>query len=366
MSGLGGKSAAAAGAIAVMAVVVAGGCFKPDRGSLEQRRAAAARKHQMVAPAETYRTLGAAAGGGAPVLDEEERGRVVARFGARAVTLGDLAARFASLPRNLRLYAYTTPDRVQQLMDNVLDVELMATEARRLGLDRDARVLLPAKAAMVRAFVREELPRRVPVPPVTDEDVRAEFEAHPERYAAPVEARAAQLVTLSRPQAEALRAQIEAEAGDDPARRTALFRTLVARHSVDDATRADGGDLPPVRSDDSPAPDALPRALRDAALALERPGALSPVVDVGTRYHVLLLTERSGGERRPLEAVEGTVRSRLFQERQEAAAARHIAELRAGAAITIDHDGLRRVSEEAAAQRAGTGGATAAPQGDTP
>lgn len=347
-------------AVAVLLGLLAGGCGKPERDTAEHRRAAALRKQQMAAPPEAAEMLGAAARGG-PSLDDEQRALVAARFGERTITLGDLARHFGSLPRNLQ-YAYLTPDRVRQFLDHVLDVELMAAEARRLGLDRDARVLLPAKAAMARAWLREELPEKEAIPPVTEEELRAEYAAHPERYAAPVVVHVTQLVTPTRAQAEALRAQLASEADAAPERRAERFRELVARHSVDDDSRGDRGDLPAIASDD-PAPT-LPRVVREAALALQRPGELSPVIELGTRYHILLLTERSGGELRSFDAAVAAVRSRLYQARQQAATERHVAALRAAADVRIDQDTLRRIAAEAPAPRAGD--ASGAPQGETP
>jgi len=338
---------------------LAGGCFKPERDTPDQRRAAALRKQQMAAPAEAQ-VLGAASRGG-PVLDDEQRAQVVARIGKRTVTLEDLARRFVSVPQNLR-YAWMTPKGVRQFLEHVLDVEIMAAEARRLGLDRDPRVLFPAKAAMARAWLREELPRRAAVPPVTEDELRAEYAAHPERYAAPTIVRVLQLVLPTRAAAETLRAELESDGEADPERRAARFRELVERHSVDDESRGDRGALPAVASDD-PAPT-LPRAVREAALALQAPGELSPVFEVGTRYHVLLLTERRGGERRSLAEAEAAIRSRLFQERLQAATVRHVATLRAAADVRIDEDALRRVAAEAPAPPAVS--APAAPQGETP
>lgn len=324
---------------ALVAVLFTGGCLKPERDSVEQQRAEALRKRQMVAPSDQGAVMRAARER-RKRLDETQRAVAVAEVAGQPILRGDLEDRYNELPLHLR-YSYGSPDGLKTLLDEVVDVAVMEAEARRLGMDRDPRVLLPVKVAMVRAFLRAEMPSRVPVAAVTDDDIEREYRAHPERYATPVVVRAVQLVTLAEDPAAAIRKAVLAEAGDDPRRRVELFRRAVAHYSVDSASPEKGGELGtfasgPVEGVDLTPLHEVPAALRLAALRLEAVGAISPVITVGSRYHVLVLTERSGGKPRPFAEVQSAIRSRLYRDRQDAAVTRFVASLRGRADVRID------------------------------
>src|SRR6185503_5849000 len=66
-------------------------------------------------------------------LAPELAGRTLAKVGDRSITLGEYATVLARMDRFERL-RYQTPDRRKQLLDEMINVELLAAEAERRGL----------------------------------------------------------------------------------------------------------------------------------------------------------------------------------------------------------------------------------------
>src|SRR5688572_19038866 len=126
---------------------------------------------------------GCSGSGGAPaaspdagqaVLSPERAAQVLARVGTRTITLGDYAAALERMDPFERM-RYQTDDRRQALLDEMINVELLAREAERRGLDQ-----LPATQERVRQFQRDELLRRLraSLPAPSQEAMRDYYGAH--------------------------------------------------------------------------------------------------------------------------------------------------------------------------------------------
>src|SRR5512140_3180105 len=75
---------------------------------------------------------------GPPVagLTAEQAARTVAKVGDRTITLGDFARTLERMDQFDRL-RYQSKDRRRELLEEMIDVELLAAEARRLGIDKE-------------------------------------------------------------------------------------------------------------------------------------------------------------------------------------------------------------------------------------
>ncbi|HKO92397.1 MAG TPA: peptidyl-prolyl cis-trans isomerase, partial [Polyangiaceae bacterium] len=160
---------------------------------------------------------------GATGLSPEQAAQVLARVGTRTITLGDYAAALERMDPFERM-RYQTEDRRQALLDEMINVELLAREAERRGLDRQ-----PETQELVRQFQRDELLRRlrasVPGPsqlPVSD--VQSYYQEHRADFHDPERRRAAQIVL--RDEARALRALSEAATADED-----RWRALVKQYN---------------------------------------------------------------------------------------------------------------------------------------
>lgn len=325
------------------------GCFKPEREEIAGRGAREERKQLYVAPAEQLvrageeeiRSLEESR------LPEEVQAIVVAEMSGFTMTLADLERRYNELPRHIR-YAYGTPARLLDLLDHLLSFEVIAADARGRGLDRRHRVLTATKRAMASALLTNLLQTELKVAPVTTEEVRAEYDANPDRYYSPDTVKTLALAMATRTGAEKIRTKLTADEGATVEERRQRFEEAVAKHSVDARSRAQSGYLGAITSDGR-GPYDVPPVLREAALELEVAGAISKVVSVGERHFILFLKERRPGQPLTLAEAEGTIRSRQYQARRAAAIERFVADLKSEADIQIDTEVL--ANEQSAHER---------------
>jgi len=310
-----------------------------------------------------------ASDGGVVGLSAEQAAAVLARVGTRNITLGDYAAALERMDPFERM-RYQTEDRRQALLEEMINVELLAREAERRGLDRQ-----PETQELVRQFQRDELLRRlrasVPGPSqLSAHDVQSYYQEHRADFHDPERRRAAQIVLPDEKQA--LRAVSEAAAADED-----RWRALVKQYNPEavspqgDKTTARPpldvpGDLgilsPPADPAAAPgqaasaAPPAsksaaasaadfeVPEPLRRAVFQIPEVGQVYPQpVAHGGRYYVLRLVSKLEARQRSLEEVDGIVRTELVRRLQEQAQAELLSRLRQSVPVRIDDAALERV-----------------------
>lgn len=113
---------------------------------------------------------------------------------------------------------------------SLIDIKLMVREAYARGLDKNPAwikaVDLARHKAMVEAYIREQVGLQIEI---SEDELQARFAAHPARHAV----RGAHILLDSRARADSIYAEIEAG--------RATFEDMVRKHSLDEATAADGG-----------------------------------------------------------------------------------------------------------------------------
>src|SRR5688572_8247674 len=136
-------------------------------------------------------------------LAPELAARVLARVGDREITLGQYALTLERMDPIERL-RYQTADRRKALLDEMINVELLAREAEQRGLADE-----PETRALVQQLLRDEVLRKLrdglPAPDaLAPADVRAYFEAHRAEFALPELRRVEQIALADRAQAQAV------------------------------------------------------------------------------------------------------------------------------------------------------------------
>jgi peptidyl-prolyl cis-trans isomerase C len=280
-------------------------------------------------------------------LTPEQAGQVLARVGERTITLGDYAAALERMDPFERM-RYQTDDRRQALLDEMINVELLAREAERRGLDRR-----PETIELVRQYQRDELLARLraslPGPhELPEADVSRHYQEHRAEFSEPELRRAAHIV-LDDP--AAARRLVREANGASPDR----WRELVQKYAP--AAITDTGDKttarPPIEVPgdlgflsalgDEPA-DEVPAALRTAVFQIARAGDVYPEpVVAGGRQHVVRLVSVREARQRSLAEVDSLIRARLVEAREAEARQALVAGLRQNTPIEIDEAALERI-----------------------
>ena len=113
---------------------------------------------------------------------------------------------------------------------SLIDIKLIVREAYARGLDKNPEWLkaveLARHKAMIEAYLREQVGLQIEI---SEDELRAKFDAHPARHAV----RGAHILLDSRARADSIYAEIEAG--------RATFEDMARKHSLDEATAAEGG-----------------------------------------------------------------------------------------------------------------------------
>jgi len=153
-----------------------------------------------------------------PETRERRPGSVIARFGSRSFTQGDLDYELSQLPPEMRAQ-YQTQEKKLDFLRRLVATELMYDSAKRAGLDRDkdvlANVFQAKKTLMVQKLIFDQISKKAKISP---EEIELYYKAHTDRYAdktfAEVQQQAAQDLYTERQQqayAELLASYLRAE-----------------------------------------------------------------------------------------------------------------------------------------------------------
>jgi peptidyl-prolyl cis-trans isomerase C len=299
---------------------------------------------------------GAKASDAGAELSPERAQQVLARVGARTITLGDYAAALDRMDPFERL-RYQTEDRRQALLDEMINVELLAREAERRGLDRK-----PETVELIRQYQRDEVLRRLraslPGPAdLSPEQVSRYYQEHRSEFFDPELRRAAHIELKDESTG---RRVLGAALGSSPDR----WRELVLEHAPASVAAGDKttarpplevpGDLGMLsEAADASSPSKVPEPVRKAVFAIAEAGQVYPeLVAHAGRFHVVRLVSKLEPRQRSLAEADSLVRLRLVQKLQADAEATLIARLRETTTVRIDQASLEQVPPPAPAATA--------------
>lgn len=267
-------------------------------------------------------------------------GEAVARVDGQVLTRAEIETRInGQIPAVRRKFRSLEARR--EFVERQIDLELLAAEARRRGLDADAEVRRVVTQALAQRLLELEEGGAAP----DEAEIEAFWTAHAAEYARPATRRVAQILISPKKHGGKARARDRARTlyeealahRDDHAH----FRELVELHTDDKETRLRGGDLRYFAQDD----ETIPEAVRDAAFTLAEIGDAA-ICESPLGFHVLRLIGRRPAFQPVLADVRDKVLRRLERERRGRAGDALIGSLRAKAAVEVDEKALRRVRVE--------------------
>jgi peptidyl-prolyl cis-trans isomerase C len=295
---------------------------------------------------------GPAAGG----LTPEQAARVVAKVGDRVITLGDYAAVLDRMDAFDRL-RYQTSERRRELLEELIDVELMAFEAQRRGLDKK-----PTTQEAVRQILRDALlaEARLGLPSPTDipvEEVRAYYEKNRENYREPERRRVSAIVFDD--EAKAKKVLASALEKKDATNWGKLFfehSLTAAKEKVGNVPLDLAGDLGIVGPPDDPKGQnaRVPASVQKSVFALAAIGDVHPeLVADGGKFYVVRLNGRTAAHERSFEEAERSIRVMLLQQKQRELEEKLEQELRQKHKVEIDDEALSKVRVPSSVQAGG-------------
>jgi parvulin-like peptidyl-prolyl isomerase len=213
-------------------------------------------------------------------------------------------------------------------------------QARAEGFDKQPEMVSLVEQLIVARFLET---RHAAVsesdPVVSEEEIARFYQDHPDRFQRPEAVRAGVILLRGSARAtEEKRAELRERALAilDQARGSDAdaFALLVRRYSDDQATRYTGGDTGWMRADASLA--ASDAAVMAAAVGLENPGDLAPLLESTEGIRIVRLAARQAPGIRPLDEVRESIRFELLQSARAARQNAFFEELKEGVRIEIN------------------------------
>ena len=233
--------------------------------------------------------------------------------------------------RGLEISQADVEQRLQRMRADWPPEEFEALLAQRHQTLDELRAELRAQLVQERLFHELVYPRVA----VTEEEIRAELDAHPDLAQEPEQVHAAQIVVKELDEAKEIRAKL---------RDGAKFADLARERSLS-ADAKDGGDL-----------GWFPRGVMppqfDAVAFSLGAGQISDVVTTDYGFHIFKLLERRPARKKDLAAVRAEVERRLLRAKQEQAQTDFVTQLRSKAEIRINENLVAQVVPRAPAAQA--------------
>ncbi len=281
-------------------------------------------------------------------LTPEQSAKVLAHVGDATITLGDYVAALEHMDQFDRL-RYQSPERRKELLEDLVQVELLAQDATAKGYDKDPVAQQTLRATLRDAFLKDAK-QGVPQPnAIPEAEVHAYYDAHKADYHDPERRRLSLIVLHDEASAKSLMGQaMKANAAE--------WGQLVRAHSLDLQARANvpvdlAGDFgmvapPGDTRGDNPR---IPSEVRAAAFQIAKVGdVLDHPVAAGGKFYLVRLTQKVDAHDRSFAEAERSIRVKLAQDKARAKEDEALARLRTQYPVKVDEAALATVKVDLA------------------
>jgi peptidyl-prolyl cis-trans isomerase C len=300
-------------ALLIIAAVVVTACGSPaDKATSEADEAAKTAKAAQQEPS------------GAATVDTTE---VVATYGGKKLTSGELLDEMKRLPGPSRAYL-SAPERKKQFVENLILNDLLFTEAQKAGYGDDPSIDKQV-ADMRKRLVVQRLMRDYQKPPtISDEQAKKYYDDNPGLFST-TQIKASHILVKDEDTARKLHAELVAN--------PSAFAEKAKELSIDKTSGAKGGDLGKFGQ------GRMVPEFERAAFAL-KPGQMSEPVKTQYGWHIILVTERDEGERKPFDQVKEQIKTTLRNQQMRDSVQARFEALKKAANVQIDDAALAKVT----------------------
>jgi len=231
----------------------------------------------------------------------EEKDKVLARIGSETITEEDLTELANAVPEKLR-YLYLTPEGKKQTLEYIVNVYVLAAQAKKDGLDKSPKfeqiMNFTGRDLLARLYL-EKMNKNLPAP--TDKEAKEFYDKNKDQYAAPEAVHLRHILLKTDKEADDVLKRLK---------KGEKFADLASKLSIG-PTKATGGDL-----------DWLPRGrlikeIEEVAFSMKK-GQVTGPIKTKFGYHVLLLEDKRPERVSPFDEVKDYITEQLkFQKQQE-------------------------------------------------
>ena len=242
-------------------------------------------------------------------IDRNNPNVVFAYQGDAILTQAALDGAFSRIPPDVRLMFVRDGAKVDQMVKNLLQAEVVALDADAAGFSQDPvvqeRVLLAARKELAEAWV-EEIQLRAP-----EADYAAmakeDYLANPQRYASEATVTVTHILIATETrlpsEAEAIALQLSEELEADPAQ----FEALVMEYSDDPGKEENRGTYRNMSREQ------LVKPFADVAFSMTEVGEISAPVETDYGFHIIRLDGKRDSVLPPYEKVQDKAETEMKQ-----------------------------------------------------
>jgi peptidyl-prolyl cis-trans isomerase C len=276
-----------------------------------------------------------------PPQSSEELALPVAEIDGVVITLGDFQDRINKQSPYIRA-RYTSLERKKEFLDNLIRFEVLATEAKKRGLDQDPEVVRTMKQVMIQKLMKVEFDTRVKPEDVTEDEMKKFYDEHSSEYNKPEEVRVSAVILKDKATADKVAGLAKGQQGQD----NKGFRDLVTQYSTDDETKQRGGDL---RYFDQSTTE-VPKEVVEASFKLEKTGDVAGPIAAGKVFYVIKQTGRRKALTKTYDEVKRQIQNRIYRDKRTKAMEDFVTGLRDKAKVVVHDDALAKVRVDTSGQ----------------
>ena len=254
---------------------------------------------------------------------------VLALVNGRQITQTEFDARWGELAEATKA-RYQREGGKRVFLDELITKELLMQEARKLGLDQNDAIRDRAQRYKEQLILDELLKDRIKAKvELTSEELDAFYEQHSRELLTPLKVRVSQMLLPNISAAKDLEKQVN-QGGH--------FAQFAQRYSIDEKSKAKGGDLGPYRKD-----LVVPEV--DAVIHTLKPGFISAPIKTEAGYYLVMTTPLDKEIIEADVAVRERLRQELLNEKRRKRFDGVIADIRAKATIRLA-DASRYITDD--------------------
>jgi peptidyl-prolyl cis-trans isomerase C len=254
---------------------------------------------------------------------------VVALVNGRQITQTEFEARWGELAEATKA-RYEKEGGKRRFLDELITRELLMQEARKLGLDQNDAIRDRAQRYKEQLILDELLKDRIKTKiELSNEELDAFYEQHAQELLTPLKVRVSQMLLPNISAAKDLEKQIN-QGGH--------FAQFAQRYSIDEKSKAKGGDLGPYRKD-----LVVPEV--DEVIHTLKPGFVSAPIKTDAGYYLVMISSLDTEIIQADVAVRERLRQELLNEKRRKRFDDVIVDIRAKATIRLK-DASRFVTDD--------------------
>jgi peptidyl-prolyl cis-trans isomerase C len=231
-----------------------------------------------------------------PASADDQPDPVVAKIGTDVIHLSDVNAAVDTLPPQAR--QMPREQLLPRVLDQLVDTHVLALEARKIGLDKDAAVQRTLREVQERALVSALLEKDVG-PRITDAAIKARFDKDSAGQSVVQEVHARHILVEDEATAKKIIADLK-KGGD--------FAALSKQYSKDAAAVEQGGDLGYFKTTD------MVPEFSSAAFALKDKEITATPVHTQFGWHVIQTLDHRAGQPPTFDQVKDQLRQQMINE----------------------------------------------------